>query len=812
MDPRDTKTNDLERRMSTRNSVRISIGGGDDDFDVLAGMMVSDGFRPALSGMGTEPTAPPSSSATPAPAANSTESSANAAPPRPSSVSKPPRPNESLSLRHDGGMGPIEEASSVLTRTSSRSTDTDSTTTYVAAAESPYRGPSGPSHPYELYPQNVRMARTLSMTTASTEPVSEPSYHGPRTPAHPYGLYTQDTIAEVNSTPPAPIPIGFHGRSDPYQRRVGPEGEEVADIIGPDGHTEQLPPYTRYPDEAYARKVRDLEASPAAPATIGGAIVTVAAPLQTTGLQAIPGAGGIGLATRNPEFESMDDLGSPRSRHSSRSFTSDSSQHEINMAAAAYSEKPKPEKEWQSRMKRRVCGIIPLWSILLTLAVLLLMGMILGSVIGAFMSKQKKDQGKGHQEPSNSSPSGTFGVVPIPTPMDLPPLPLGTFSMPLMTSRVLSACFADTTLAQAWQCHLVISGLRLTIAKTKENSPGDYTATVTCNTTNTVANHVYSYGEQPFLIEKPATLELVNDTYDPGRGPAWFKSLSYNKTVIIPEGALSPGSPEGAKQRIRSGPGGGPGGGPGKFPGDFKRKGIISEGAKPWICNWPETYLELFIYAGQNSSLASMKGPSGPPPGKGPKEPKEEDGPPPPKEGSPTSSSSTTTTTTTLPGWTDPSGPSKYPPGAANNPTWSGNYPEGPKPTDPAPTAPIPPSSTTEAPSSSSSGPYGPIDANDNFTPPPPAYPRVIKLEERHMHGRSNPTCTQVEIQDMGQPAKPVKGPDGKPIIVEVVESEPSSQETDPLSEGLGRRTSPLNYREVSGPPSSQCGCVWFLT
>lgn len=373
--------------------------------------------------------------------------------------------------------------------------------------------------------------------------------------------------------------------------------------------------------------------------------------------------------------------------------------------------------------------------------------------------------------------------------------------MPLMTSRVLSTCFADTTLAQAWQCHLVISGLRLTIAKTKPDSTGDYTATITCNTSNTVANHVYSYGEQPFLIEKPAVLELVNDTYDPGRGPAWFKSLSYNKTVIVPEGALSAGNSGDAKDRRDRG-------GPGKYPmgsADFKRKGIISEGAKPWICNWPETYLELFIYAGQNSSIASMK----PPSGQGEKSPGPEKSFPPPP-GTPSTSSSTSTMTSTS-GWTDPAGgPSKqHPPGA--NPTWTGGYPEGPKPTEPTPATPIPTSPTTEAPSSST-GLYGPIDANDNFTPPPPAFPRVVKLEERHMHGRSNPTCTQVEIQDFGQPAKPVKGPDGKPIIIEVVETEPSSQETDPLSEGLGRRHSPLNYREASGPPSSQCGCVWFLT
>lgn len=680
-------------------------------------------------------------------------------------------------------MGSIDEAS-MLTRTASQSTN--STSTYVAAAESPYRGPSGPSHPYEMYPQ-----RTMSMTTTSTAPVSESSYNGPRAPAHPYGLYVQDTIVEGNSVPPAPIPIGFRGLPDQYQRRVGAEGEEI-DIIGPHGHTEQLPPYTRYPDEAYARKVRDAEETSADP--VGGMIVPTLAPVQTSGPQAIPGAGGLGLATRNPEFESVDDLGSPRSRHSSRSFTSDSSssQHEINMAAAAYSEKETPENQWQSWMRRRVCGIIPMWSIVLILLVLTLMSVILGAVIGSFMSKERKGPGKGHQEPSNSS-SPTFGVVPIPTPSDLPVLPLGQFSMPLMTGRSLSTCFVETTLAQAWQCHLIISNLRLTIARTD----GDYTATITCNTSNTVTNHVYSYGEQPFLLEKPARLELVNDTYDPGRGPAWFKAISYNKTVIVPEGVLSPGNGGDPKNRIRRGPGG-------KFPmgaADFKRKGIISEGAKPWICNWPETYLELFIYATQNSSLASIKPPQGlaaPAPA----------APPPPPPGPSASSSSSTTSTAHPPDWTEGNGPSKYT--AASGNTWTGAFPDGPKPTGPGATAPAPPATVTQPPAASTV--YGPIDTNDNFTPPPLAYPRVIKLEERHMHGRSSPSCTQVEIQDMGQPAKPIIGPDGKPVVIEIVES-PPSLEPDPLSDGLGRRAAPLGYRDASSQtPPGQCGCVWFLT
>ena len=42
--------------------------------------------------------------------------------------------------------------------------------------------------------------------------------------------------------------VGFPGQNQQYARRLGPDGEEADDIIGPDGHTEQLPPYTRYPD------------------------------------------------------------------------------------------------------------------------------------------------------------------------------------------------------------------------------------------------------------------------------------------------------------------------------------------------------------------------------------------------------------------------------------------------------------------------------------------------------------------------------------------------------------------------------------
>ncbi len=245
-------------------------------------------------------------------------------------------------------------------------------------SESPYAGPLGPSFPYQMYPQNVRPARTLSVTTASTDPASDESYAGPRGPAHPYGLYPQTTAA----APTAAIPVGFprHGRP-PYQRQIGPEGEEIADMIGPDGHTEQLPPYSRYPDEAYARKSDlDREALAPAPGQAGAAVVavpfpaavstvpttttavaaaaaavaaaTIATPSRPPGARhdargraADTGAGGLGLAARKPRVRTRQTTPTRLGRATpSRSFTasSEASQHDINTAAREVSEKQRP--------------------------------------------------------------------------------------------------------------------------------------------------------------------------------------------------------------------------------------------------------------------------------------------------------------------------------------------------------------------------------------------------------------------------------------------------------------------------------------
>lgn len=233
----------------------------------------------------------------------------------------------------------------------------------MTIADTPYQGPTGPSHPYHMYPQGTRPARTASVATASTFQPSERIYAGPSGPTHPYGMYPQDTTAgNETPVPVTAIPVGFLGGRDEYQRRIGPDGEEAGDIIGPMGHTEQLPPYTQYPMESFGKSMR--------------------------GIPHLPGAGGMGLATRNPEFASREDLTSPQSRQSTRSLTSSSSGHNINLGAMGESEKL-PEKRWKQIARKKLWGIVPVWSVVMAAIVLFLFVVILATVLRVLGSKHR---------------------------------------------------------------------------------------------------------------------------------------------------------------------------------------------------------------------------------------------------------------------------------------------------------------------------------------------------------------------------------------------------------------------------------------
>lgn len=319
-DPDHTRASSLDPISPRSRSGPPSSHSESEDLEDDEAVGVADGFRP--------PEVAASHRRLPSATSRHRDASPGPSPTRPISTSKPKR--ASFALRHDGAMGPISPRHSTAAHASSAVPNRSSiisTDTAFVRAESPYQGPARP--------------------------------------AHPYGIYPQDTVPEADAAPAQPPPalIGFSGLNSNYRRRLGPDGEEAADIIGPDGHTEQLPPYSKYPDEAFARKARAAALLPLA------------------------GAGGIGLATRDPEFASQEDLNTPRSRVSTQSVMSGSS-HPINTAAEGASEKDELKK-WQKIARRRVCGIIPIWAIALVSAAFLLFAIILSAVLATLWHRHQ---------------------------------------------------------------------------------------------------------------------------------------------------------------------------------------------------------------------------------------------------------------------------------------------------------------------------------------------------------------------------------------------------------------------------------------
>ena len=146
------------RRYSTRTSMRRSAYlAGEEDFDDFAAMAVADGFRPQPDRMAEQDEIPldPKAKVTQegpqevpkvGPQEGPQEGPSSSVPRRSSTAKAHQR--ESFSLWHDGAMGNVGGGIGPSRMSSV------STVNHVIRAETPYRGPSGPSHPYQMYPQN----------------------------------------------------------------------------------------------------------------------------------------------------------------------------------------------------------------------------------------------------------------------------------------------------------------------------------------------------------------------------------------------------------------------------------------------------------------------------------------------------------------------------------------------------------------------------------------------------------------------------------------------------------------------------------
>lgn len=290
-------------------------------------------------------------------------------------------------------------------RESVSSTASFATTT---PSESPFG--NAPSHPYGMYPQHT-MTRNSSIATTSTQPQPQRSLSLQR-PTHPYGMYPQNVVVE--DEPPMPqvqnaIPVGFPGINTGFHRQLGPDGEEQ-DIIGPDGHTEQLPPYSRYPEEGPTKASMAAEASatPVEPvpnpmAASNDALLTnVAPPSPVSPVSPLAQVAHVApalLPQQRPETQTGS-VAAPRPATTSESAslltTSDDEPSEKVEVARSVK-----KTSWRSK---RLWGKVPITVALLLLILLLIFAVVLGAAIGTFVAKNKdksKDNGKNHNPNKN---------------------------------------------------------------------------------------------------------------------------------------------------------------------------------------------------------------------------------------------------------------------------------------------------------------------------------------------------------------------------------------------------------------------------
>ncbi|KAI7668014.1 hypothetical protein KC322_g16500 [Hortaea werneckii] len=241
---------------------------------------------------------------------------------------------------------------------------------------------AGPSHPYAMYPQGT-LNRMSSVTTESTArvPTREPSIRGG--PQHPYTLYPQGVAEDEDDVVPQnPVPVGF-GLGQSYHRQLGPDGED-ADIIGEDGHTEQLPPYTRYPEDGPEKMPLLVPEAPTAlhsRAPVAGTDPTMDLMHNSLRPQAPP-------QQRPQSMMDQSALNGARAPSVSNIELMDSSSG--SGADSLKSQKSWKEKSWKEKRKTKFLGI-PLWWYLLVAGVLSFIVAVLGGVIGGFLRNQKNE-------------------------------------------------------------------------------------------------------------------------------------------------------------------------------------------------------------------------------------------------------------------------------------------------------------------------------------------------------------------------------------------------------------------------------------
>ncbi|KAI5356926.1 hypothetical protein Slin15195_G090250 [Septoria linicola] len=699
-------------------------------------------------------------------------------------------PNPFASPEDDGPTTPTGQRNSLQFEPDDvvRRSISSASSSQFAPTHSPRFG-AGPSHPYNIYPQTT-LGRSSSTATQSTitAPSGRQSYSN-NVPAHPYALYPQGVTEDMDDDVDTddfgirqnPVPVGFPGLGQNYTRRLGPDGEDQ-DLIGEDGHTEQLPPYTRYPEDAPEKAPLLMPTAPTAllsRAPVAGTDPSM--PLMHTMIQ--PSAS---TAPQSMTDESV--LNRHSSRMSAVGLISDSSSEDSSMYAE---KKTWKEKSWKEKRKTRFCGFgkfrgVAFQWILVVVCVLIFVAALLGGVVGGFVA--------GGQHARNKNPSITvvtslYDASLIASPTSGAP-PTGTFALTLgAPEETQSDCLSNKGQQVAWDCDLAPNSALAMVVGQPPSAPG--------------LGAVLQYASYDQAIAYGAQLNNMNTTFaqfltvqdqdDKQNGPAFYFQQFYDKVVVVPETAIQTGNNKRMSRRGWYSPGW-------RVPDAWtRRKQLANPGEKPWFCVWNETLLEGFIYVTESITTTTTT--------------------------SSTKTSSSTSMTTTLP----PSTPAQVT--ITPTPTKTGAYTTDKTYSTGSPNGADIITKTLAMPLTTATY-QGPASAYDHWSygilddakrrvygPPPPqkrqdddfigedfwstldVFPFLVKLEERRVEGAPSPYCQQYQILDNGQ-ANWVGDDDGKPIIVQLDETDPDYGDTEAVT---------ADHRKVfkRGVPNA-CHCQWM--
>ncbi|KAJ5516678.1 hypothetical protein N7527_008238 [Penicillium freii] len=439
----------------------------------------------------------------------------------------------------------------------------------IPRALSPYTGATGPSHPYGMYPQ-VGVSRSPSVGSTSTiRPIERPLEESTG-PQHPYAMYSQNVVEEGMDDDI--IPVGFPGHNPPYQPPAGRQADDVGDIIGPDGHAEPLPPYSRYPTGAVPKP-------PGAETTADLNTPPEEHPLNNESPRALP----ISETSSRPLVpEHSDDDNNGGNGHGQERVAA-------TTGIMAFEEKLK------RKGKQTACCGLPVWTFVLIATVMLIggcIGGVIGGVLGTKKAAEAAKQEDQEAQKSSALPIITVTATPqmdaslIATPTYLKQVPTGHYVVPSGYQNGSGLCVDETNYGKAWKCLQAPSKFKIFVGETKGRHSIIFD--------DSAPTPTFTYGPQPpyWSASPTQALSMAIDTTDIGMGPALFFLSPFDKLVIVPDDTFS----NSLSKRTWVDD---------KWAATSAYKNLkqtAEVGDKPWFCWWNNTMMEFFLYVNQSTS------------------------------------------------------------------------------------------------------------------------------------------------------------------------------------------------------------------